>query len=283
LRHHQPGQAVRPWLARIVDLDTYDFTTLLAATTWFHANPRSGLTVRSVPVPGMHTKWLARHRGMVLACLGTPTDSSQPADPAGDIDPADIPTDDLDALGLHPLPRETSVVLADPALRAATGGLRQITAPMDELASLQIRPDSLLIVENKEPALAWSDTAGLAVIHSLGNHLGVLDSLPWIPHDRCWYWGDLDRHGFTLLSRARTMLPRLTSLLMAPGDIEIYRPLGVEEDLNRYDQPDSTLTPRESSALAALQLTGEKYLRIEQERIPIREAENALAEAQNLV
>lgn len=35
-----------PWLARIVDLDNYDFTTLLAATTWFWANPRSGLTSR---------------------------------------------------------------------------------------------------------------------------------------------------------------------------------------------------------------------------------------------
>jgi Uncharacterized protein conserved in bacteria N-term (DUF3322) len=30
LRDHQAGQAVRPWLARIVDLDSYDFTTLLA-------------------------------------------------------------------------------------------------------------------------------------------------------------------------------------------------------------------------------------------------------------
>ena len=40
LLHHQPGQAVLPWLARIIDLDTYDFTTLLAATTWFRANPR---------------------------------------------------------------------------------------------------------------------------------------------------------------------------------------------------------------------------------------------------
>ncbi len=164
LRRHQPEEAVRPWLARIVDLDHYDFTTLLAATAWFRAHPRSGLTVRSVPVPGMHTKWLARHRGMVLACLGTPTtpiDSSEFTESTGDADPVDIPTDDLDALGLRPLPREIGVVLADPVLRAVVGGLRQISAPVDELAALQIHPDSVLIVENKEPALAWSDTTGL--------------------------------------------------------------------------------------------------------------------------
>lgn len=281
LRYHQPKQAVQPWLARIVDLDYYDFITLLAATTWFRAHPRSGLTVRSVPVPGMHTKWLARHRGMVLACLGTPTDSSESIGSTEDADPVDIPADDLDALGLRPLPREISVVLADPVLRAAVGGLRQITAPVDELARLQIHPDTVLIVENKEPALAWSDTTGLAVIHSLGNHLNVLHCLPWIPRNRCWYWGDLDRHGFTLLSRARTMVPQLASLLMEPGDIETYRPLGVEEDLDRYDQPDSTLTLAEASALATLMLSGGKYLRTEQERIPISDAEHALEQTRN--
>jgi hypothetical protein len=218
---------------------------------------------------------------MVLACLGTSTISSQSPEETGDSDPADIPTGDLDALGLRPLPREISIVLVDPVLRAAVGGLRQITAPGDELARLQIHPDTVLIVENKEPALAWSDTTGLAIIHSLGNHLDVLHRLPWIPPSRCWYWGDLDRHGFTLVSRARTMVPQLASLLMEPGDIETYRPLGVEEDLDRYDQPDSTLTLTEASALAALKLTGGKYLRIEQERIPISDAERALGQTWN--
>lgn len=278
LSRHHPGQAVQPWLARIVDLDDHDFTTLLVATTWFRANPRSGLTVRSVPVPGMHTKWLARHRSMVIACLGTLTDPGESAEPLEDPDPAG----DLDALGLRPLPREISIVIADRVLRAATGGLRQITAPVNELAALQIKPDAILIVENKEPAVTWSDTAGLVVIHSLGNHLDVLSLLPWICPDSCWYWGDLDRHGFTLLSRARTMIPQLESLLMTPGDIETYRPLGVEEKLDRYDQPDSTLTPPEARALAALQLAGGKYLRTEQERIPVIDAECALEQAVNL-
>jgi hypothetical protein len=286
LHHHEPGQTVRPWLARIVELDDYDFTTLLAATAWFRTHPRSGLTVRSVPVHGMHTKWLARHRGMVLALLGTPTTSSDPGGPtesSGDTDPVDIPADDLDALGLRPLPREIGIVFADPVMRAEVGGLRQISAPADELADLQIQPDAVLIVENKEPAVAWSDTSGLVIIHSLGNHLDVLSCLPWIRHGRCWYWGDLDRHGFTLLSRARTMVPQLASLLMAPGDIETYRLLGVEEDLDRYDQPDPTLTLAEATALGALKLTDGNYLRTEQERIPISDAEHALKRARNHV
>ncbi len=79
------------------------------------------------------------------------------------------------------------------------------------------------------------------------------------------------------------MVPQLASLLMAPECIETYRPLGVEEDHGRYDQPDPTLTMAEASALAALQLTDGKYLRTEQERIPISDAEYALQQARNLV
>ena len=281
LRGHEPGQSAKPWLARIVDLDDYDFTTLLTAITWFQAHPRSGLTARSVPVPGMHTKWLARHRSMLLACLGAAPGPAQLTEPDGESDPVDIPAAELDALGLRPLPREISIVLADPALRAAVGGLRQITAPADELAALRIRPAAVLLVENKEPALAWDDTTGLVIIHSLGNHLDILGRLPWIPDDRCWYWGDLDRHGFTLLSRARAIIPRLESLRMMPDDVETYRALGVEESHDRYDQPDPTLTPAEASALAGLQLTDGKYLRIEQERIPLRDAERVLEQARN--
>lgn len=283
LHRYRPGQAVVPWLARIVDLDDYDFATLLAATAWFRAHPRSGLTARSVPVPGMHTKWLARHRGTVLACLGTRVAPAESAESARDADPVDIPAGDLDALGLRPLPREIGVVLADPALRAVVGGLRQVSAPVNELADLQICPATVLIVENKEPALVWGDTTGLVIIHSLGNHLDVLGHLPWIRHDRCWYWGDLDRHGLTLLSRARSMIPQITSLLMGRGDVETYRPLAVAENLDRYDQPDPTLTLAEASALSALHLSDGRYLRIEQERIPGGDAERAFRSGTSLL
>jgi len=77
------------------------------------------------------------------------------------------------------------------------------------------------------------------------------------------------------------MLPRLASLLMTPDDIAAYQPLGVEESLDRYDQPDPTLTLAETSALAALWRAEEKYLRIEQERIPVSDAEQALGEARD--
>lgn len=65
-------EEVRPWLSQIVDLDDADFVVLVNAARWFATNRNSGYTVRQVPVSGMHTKWLAQHRRLVLALLGAP-------------------------------------------------------------------------------------------------------------------------------------------------------------------------------------------------------------------
>lgn len=270
--------AVRPWLNQIIGLEPVDFDLSLRAAEWFRANPSSGLTIRRVPVLGMHTKWLARHRRLVIALLGQDT-AATTDDDFSDVDPSDIPAAELDALGLRPLPREIDVLLLDPEDRARLGGLRQIRAPINELAALPINPQAVLIVENKEAALALTDHIGLAVIHSLGNHLDVLGEIPWIPPQSAWYWGDLDRHGYTLLSRARGQLPDLRSLLMGLDAVTTYLPLSVPEEVDKHDQPDPTLTAEEWNSLAALSLPQGRYLRTEQERLPIDDVLTAMVKS----
>lgn len=267
---------VRPWLHQIIALEPLDFDLLLRAAEWFRANPRSGLTIRRVPVLGMHTKWLARHRRLVIALIGQEVGATTEAG-LSDVDPGDVPEAELDALGLRPLPREVDVVFLDPEDRARLGGLRQIRAPVNELAGLHLNPDAVLIVENKEAALALTDHAGLAVIHSLGNHLDVLGQIPWIPAQHTSYWGDLDRHGYTLLSRARTHLPGLRSLLMGLDAVTAYRYLSVPEAVDKHDAPEPTLTVEERSSLAALDLNDGRYLRTEQERLPLHDVLSAIA------
>lgn len=261
------GAEVKPQLSRIIALADADFATLLSAIAWFKTFPRSGLTARSVPVPGMHTKWLAANRALVTTCLNL----NPIPDPADD----ENQQPELDRLGLRAAPTGIGIVLADPALRATTGGLRDITAPIDEIATLAITPPAALIVENKDPAVAWPDTPGLAIVHSLGNDLEALTRLPWLPRHNCWYWGDLDRHGFTLLSRARQLIPGLRSLMMRSTDVDTFQHLGIVENLTRYDPPMSTLTNDETQALAQLR-TPEGHLRIEQERLPLADAQDRL-------
>src|SRR5882757_6342076 len=195
-------------------------------------------------------------------------------------DATNIPDIDLDALGLRPVHREADILLADPHDRRALGGLHHLRAPIDELAQLPLNPRWLLVVENKEAALSLDDTIGLVVIHSLGNHTEALRHIPWIPRDDSLYWGDIDRHGYTLLSRARSAVPGLTSVLMSREDVAKFRHLAVTENLTRYDAADPNLRPTEQRALDALTERGQ-YLRIEQERIPVDVAMGTIDAAMN--
>lgn len=263
-----PGDALiprlRPWLQQIVDLADADFEILLNAVAWFAENPRSGLTIRQVPVVGMHTKWLARNRRLVLACLDI---HQQPCTGDGDQPDEDLEQDALDPLGLTALPVHVDVILADPADRARVGGLRHLSAPLPEIDTLPIHPETVVIVENKESAYLVPDNPRTVIIHSLGNHLNALDKISWLSTADQLYWGDLDRAGFTLLSRARTRLPRLVSVLMDPKTLDEHRALAVQDE-TRADPPDPNLTNTETAALSTLSTQHRTYLRLEQERIP---------------
>lgn len=262
------GARARREFRKIVELDDYDFSLLLQVRAWFAANPRSGLTIRQVPVEGLHTKWLAKHRALVTATLDlAAADDAETGD-------EEIAPEMLDALGLKPLPSHVDVILADPEDRRHVAGLRHLRAPIEEIAALPLKPATVLVVENKESALPIPDRSGLVVIHSLGNFLDSLLALPWVPAD-VLYWGDLDRAGFTLLSRARTRLPTLRSVMMDRATLQKHGHLANNDPTERVEASDPTLTPEELRTLRGLVSDGGP-LRLEQERIPWVAAEAAL-------
>lgn len=259
-----PHERLKPYLARITEIRPDDFGLLVRAARWFSANGRSGLTVRQVPVVGMHTKWLARHRALVLALLNLGADADSHLDEPDD---GRLGARELDLLGLRPLPANIDIMLLDPADRRSLCGLRHVRAPLEEIARLPLRPEHVLIVENKQSALPLPDRPGVVVVHSLGNFVDAVTALPWIADAKTWYWGDLDRAGFTLLSRARSRLPSLTSILMDEDTLDQHVSLAVDDPTERVDQADPTLTRTERETLAALTGTT-RHLRLEQERIP---------------
>lgn len=272
LRGGVAGEQLRPFMHQIIDLDDADFEILLRTAAWFTGNPRSGLTIRQVPVLGMGTKWLARNRRLVLACLSI-AGQQRAGEPDGELE-----QDDLDPLGLKALPVHLDLILADPVDRKLVGGVRHLNAPLPEVDTLPIRPEMILIVENKESAYLVPDRPRTVVVHSLGNHLNVLDEISWLDGAQQLYWGDLDRAGFTMLSRARARLPRLVSVLMDPATLEEHITLAVRDE-TRADTPEPNLTDIETTALAALSAEHGTYLRLEQERLPSPFALNRLRHA----
>jgi len=89
-----------------------------------------------------------------------------------------------------------------------------------------------------------------------------------------YYWGDIDTHGFAILSRLRHYYPQVKSLLMNQETLDKFMDLSVYESLEKSEQNAlSHLTDEENSLYQQLQ---HSLIRLEQERISFLYLQQAL-------
>lgn len=234
--------AVGSSVARWEVLSDIDFDRLLAALGWLVAHPSSGLLIRQLPVPGVDTKWIGRHRGLLETLLEAIRGDRE--------------------LGVRTLPRLCRIAVCDREL--LPGMPRIFASALDELAALPLRPAQTLILENQEGLHALPAMAGTVALHGSGYAVHELAALRWVAESEVLYWGDLDTHGFAILGRLRAHLPTVRSVLMDTETLAAWRDLAVTEDSPTAVES-ALLTDAERTTLAALR---EGNLRLEQERIP---------------
>lgn len=234
---------VRRHAADLVAFDEVRFDQVVDAAGWIAQNPVEGLRPRQLPIRGVDTKWFASNRAIVGALV---------AAVAG--------RDDLGVVTTDPLVR---VRVLDPSL--TIGGLDDLAAPVDDLATLSLRPRLVIIAENLETVLSMPLLDGAVAVHGAGYAVNAVVKIPWILGAPVLYWGDLDSNGFAILHRLRSWHPHVESVLMDRDTLEAHRDLWVAEPKPaRGVFP--TLTQTELHALAAVRDFGD--VRLEQERIP---------------
>jgi hypothetical protein len=234
---------LRSRLREIGELDGSDFSRFVEAIEWLTTHPDSGLHVRELPVRGMDTKWLGRHRAtvesMTLAVTGR------------------------GSLGLNERTDLGRIRLLDAAESVA--GLHDISAPIDDLATLPLDPRGVLIVENLQTFLSLPPMPRVVAAYGQGNAVVALARVPWLRAARILYWGDLDSHGFRILHQARSAGLEARSVLMDSQCLYEHRDLWVAEP-TPFAGTASSLTESETATLSELRSLG--HVRLEQERIP---------------
>lgn len=202
------GASVLKSIDALLGLEDRDLDRLESLVAWFLANPRSGLFARQLPIRGVDSKWFEGRKELVRRLLAG----------AGASDSSDF--------GLRQLPERLHLRILDPALRSRLGGLGDLSLSLDEAAGLDLPFERGLVVENLQTGLALGDYRGTVAILHLGYHVEVLGRLPWLHKlSSCYYWGDIDTHGFAILDRARRHLPSLQSILMDETTLLAHRDL----------------------------------------------------------
>ncbi|MDP9994431.1 hypothetical protein J2W28_005039 [Variovorax boronicumulans] len=179
-----------------------------------------------------------------------------------------------------------------PQLRAMVAGLSDIESPVQEIASMRLPVRAVIIVENLETGLALPDYEGTVAFMRLGHAVSELARIPWLVPDagfgasskhhvpKLVYWGDIDTHGFAILSRARGIFSRLESILMDEATFLASTLLWVTEAKPHRAEELCHLTPAETDTYTGLRTNrwGEN-LRLEQERLPWQACLRAIQEA----
>jgi hypothetical protein len=228
----------------------------------------------------MDSKWLESHRTIVSdlfdAIAGSKLCGAAADAPAS---PGSSKRDFYTICGLRPLPAAVRMLILDADLRLRTGGFRDLTVRVDDLANATWPVQRCFIVENIQTALAFQDLPGSIVIMGLGYSVDVLSRIPALESCECIYWGDIDTHGFAILDRARIRLPKIRSLMMDEATLLRHRPLWSTESDQAAVDTLPNLNPSEFELFRALkQQRWARNVRLEQERINWHEAWPVLGE-----
>jgi hypothetical protein len=259
------GTRLVPWLTvhpmRALRLaEVWD--KLLATIRWIEERQAPGMYLRQVDVPGVDTKFIERHTGVLAELLDAQLDPSRVDAAAPDF-----------AVRYGFLRKPSSV-----RFRVA-GGFRGFSELSVRVSELTAAPDGIsraYVIENEITYLAFPVPAAAMVILGGGYAVPVLEPLGWLAGLDVVYWGDIDTHGFAILNRLRHHLPHVRSMLMDRATLLGHRehwaiePSPTAAAMDCLDRAESALYDDLISNVYAASV------RLEQERISFSVVEKAV-------
>ncbi len=248
-----------------------EWSRLLEIVAWLQAHPRPGLYLRQVDIPGVHSKFIEAHRGVLIELLDI-------------VLPPDVI--DLTASGVGQFakrygfcdkPLRIRLRILDPAhALLPIGGIQDITLDAESFARLDSKVSRVFITENEINFLAFPQVKDSLVIFGAGYGFEMLRKAEWLARCRVHYWGDIDTHGFAILDQLRSQFDHVESFLMDRDTLLAFESQWVEEEQQTLrDLP--RLNPEEKALYDDLRDNRIcRNLRLEQERIGFGWVESAL-------
>ncbi|HSQ40755.1 MAG TPA: Wadjet anti-phage system protein JetD domain-containing protein [Fibrobacteraceae bacterium] len=254
-----------PWLEthpREALMEEAPWRQCLRLLQWMRAHPQPQIYLRQIPLPGIDTKFIQGHQKLLsiwLTELGSTGGKNEKASPFGKSSRF------AQRFGFFAKPELVRIRFLDS--RHTLQGFSDLTLRVDELARWTPPLQTWIVVENDITALSLPDLPNTAVLFGRGYGFEPLCVLSWLQQVRLFYWGDLDTHGFAILSQFRALFPQTQSLLMDRATLLEHQEQWVQEEKPTGARLEH-LQPEESSLYADLvnNRLGE-HVRLEQERI----------------
>ena len=262
-RRSCPG--LLPWLEKrpLQALELFDaWPRLLAVVGWLAAHPRPGIYLRQVDMPGVHSKFIEAHRGVLAELL----DLALPAE-ALDVTRSGV-GEFARRYGFLGKPVRIRFRVLDPGVRLVPGATcPDVTLDAQSFSTASLDVKRVFITENETNFLAFPLVRDAIVIFGAGYGWEALARSRWLQRCAVHYWGDIDTHGFGILDQLRSQFDHVTSFLMDRATLDAHADVwGTEQKPLRIDL--QRLTTEERALYDDLRFERIRSgLRLEQEHI----------------
>lgn len=217
-RHSLPG--LLPWLEKhpLEALELAgEWPRLLTVVAWLVDNPRPNIYLRQVDLPGLHTKFIEAHRGILAELLDLVL-------PSEAVDNTKSGSRQFSArYGFLEKPVLIRFRVLDPEIVWGLGPLcPDIALDAESFSRLHIGTERVFITENETNFLAFPHVSGSIAIFGAGYGWEALARCRWLHQCAIHYWGDIDTHGFGILDQLRAHFDHVDSFLMDRATLDAH-------------------------------------------------------------
>ncbi|WP_434683617.1 Wadjet anti-phage system protein JetD domain-containing protein [Pseudanabaena minima] len=231
---------------------------LLKVCEYFQNNPKPHLYIRELPIQ-IHTKFIEQNKGIICSLLEAILSIDQLVSVENENEHKFEKR-----FSLKYKEHQIRIRLLDPILKERYKfPSSDISIPLSEFRHLNLENHPCFITENLMNFLTLPYLPDSFAIFGGGYAVQNLKSVFWLQNCPIFYWGDLDDHGFRILSQLRSYFPQTISLMMDTKTFETFQEFAVCVPSNSLDNL-SHLTSEERALHNYLVIN---HKRLEQERI----------------
>lgn len=236
---------------------------ILTVCRWFKTHPMPRKYIRQLDIADVDTKFIETQKSVLMDLLPLVLEEAHYQSAVTGLAKHGFER----KFGLRYDPPLVRLRLLDSAL--IQSGFSDITVPLAEFAQTDPGAETIFITENKINGLAFPQVNHSLVIFGLGYGVEMLQDIPWLGKKVMIYWGDIDTHGFAILSQIRGYFPNVRSMLMDRTTLMDHKALwGQEDPAKRYAGDLHHLTPEEYDLFVELKQNKlNTHVRLEQERV----------------
>lgn len=233
-----------------------EWNNILKVCQYFKQNPKPNLYIRELPI-NVHTKFIERNKSVIRELLDI-------------LLPEHINNEYKEFEKRFHLkfsePLVRFKILDKEISRQFFSGLDDIAIPVSQFEVLTLPIKRVLVVENKTTlytTLTLPKMDSTIAIFGSGYSVYNLKNANWFANIELFYWGDIDVHGFQILSQFRSYFPQTKSILMDQQTFDNF----FENDIGTLTNITTqlNLTDDEEKLYTILK---KNNWRLEQEKIP---------------